>query len=159
MEWNFDGRPVYKSAETYFWGATTEDSVRGGRVVKVKETDPSEYMEHVFIDGAYKIMNPISNSPLAAAGSNGDTITGDAINIMGYRIFVVSLFADTDSELIVEQSDDSSHWYKIYDQNYTGNSGMPPVVLHPTKQYVRVIVKNLSANAQSILDVSYALEP
>ena len=159
MAWETDGRPVYKSAETYFWGATTEDSVRGGRVVKVKETDPSEYMEHVFIDGAYKIMNPISNSPLAAAGSNGDTITGDAINIMGYRIFVVSLFADTDSELIVEQSDDSSHWYKIYDQNYTGNSGMPPVVLHPTKQYVRVIVKNLSANAQSILDVSYALEP
>lgn len=159
MSWGINGLKAYRLMQHYFYQNATETSVKGGIVLKVKETDPSEYIEHVFIDGAYKIMNPISNSPLAAAGSNGDTITGDAINIIGYRIFVVSLFADTDSELIVEQSDDSSHWYKIYDQNYTGNSGMPPVVLHPTKQYVRVIVKNLSANAQSILDVSYALEP
>ena len=119
MAWETDGRPVYKSAETYFWGATTEDSVRGGRVIKVKKTDPDEYPTHVYVDGIERFTDVITDVALAA----GTDVDSDVYFVREYGLIVMRVKPDGSSvDVEINESDNpSGGWNKIRFKDDAGN--------------------------------------
>jgi len=97
----------------------------------------------------------LSTTPLAASA----TWTSDTISVVKYKTIAVHVFTDQDANLIIYQSDDGSTWYRIYATAYVGGSTISPIVLNPTMQFVQVKVENTSANDETILSVSIALQP